>query len=116
MIVISMTAVQVVTNLNALARLFKSFVYTVALTVHLFIQCFMSQQIVDSSLLAKQSLMNAKWYLARKPTKQLLHFMIMRSHVPCQLTAGKIMLMSLNTFSSVIRTSATYFTVFLDMQ
>ncbi|THK33179.1 odorant receptor 9a-like [Diachasma alloeum] len=116
MIVISMTAVQVVTNLDAVARLFKTLVYAIALTVHLFIQCFMSQQIIDSSLGAQQSLMNARWYLSTDQTKQLLQFMIMRSQIPCQLTAGKVVLMSLNTFSSIIRTSVTYFTVFLDMQ
>nr|WHS04407.1 odorant receptor 4 [Psyttalia incisi] len=116
MIVISMTAVQVVTNLDAVALLLKTTIFTIAVTMHLFIQCFMSQQIVDSSLGTQQNLMNATWYSNTNQTKQLLQFMMMRSQIPCQLTAGKMMLMSLNTFSSIIKTSATYFTIFLDMQ
>ncbi|THK33178.1 odorant receptor 13a [Diachasma alloeum] len=116
MIVISMTAFQVVTNLNTLPRLFKTLVFAVASVMHLFIQCFMSQQIIDLSLAIEQSLMNAKWYHATRRTKQLMQFMMVRSHFPCQLTAGRMMLMSLDTFSSVIRTSVSYFMVFMDMQ
>ncbi|XP_063981829.1 odorant receptor 9a-like isoform X2 [Diachasmimorpha longicaudata] len=116
MIVISMTAFQVVTNLNTLSRLFKTLVFAVASVMHLFIQCYMSQQIIDHSLDIEQSLMNAPWYHAKSRTKQLMQFMMMRSQVPCQLTAGRMMLMSLDTFSSVIRTSVSYFMVFMDMQ
>ncbi|XP_063981826.1 odorant receptor 85b-like isoform X2 [Diachasmimorpha longicaudata] len=116
MIVISMTAVQAVTNLDAVALLLKTLMFMIATTSHLFIQCFMSQQITESSLGVQQSVINAKWYFSTAQSKHLLQFMIMRSQIPCQLTAGRVILMSLNTFSSIIRTSATYFTIFLDMQ
>ncbi|XP_063989894.1 odorant receptor 82a-like isoform X2 [Diachasmimorpha longicaudata] len=100
MIVISMTAFQVVTNFNTLPRLVKTLVFAVGSILHLFIQCYMSEQIINHSLGIGHSLMNAKWYCATSETKQLMQFMLMRSHVPCQLTAGSMLLISLDTFSS----------------
>lgn len=41
------------------------------------------------------------WYRAGSKSKNLLHMMILRSRIPCKLTAGKIYLMSFENFTGV---------------
>ncbi|XP_063995739.1 odorant receptor 13a-like isoform X2 [Diachasmimorpha longicaudata] len=84
--------------------------------VHLFITCFMCQRIIDHSSDLQAKITNSRWCFSTVKTQQLIKLMILRSQIPNQLTAGKLMVMSLETFTVIVKTSASYFTVFLAMQ
>ncbi|THK33197.1 uncharacterized protein LOC107044760 [Diachasma alloeum] len=116
MMVISITAVQVVINLKAVEKVLKYTVFVFMQMVHLFVECLAAQRVMDASLNLKESLTNAKWYTASKKTQRLIPLMLIRSQTPVVLTAGKIIVMNMDTYALVLKTAASYFTVFLPMQ
>ncbi|XP_063979351.1 odorant receptor 67c-like isoform X2 [Diachasmimorpha longicaudata] len=97
----SLTAVQMVINFNAVVKLLKNLAFAVTQITQLAIKCWIAQRVMDKSLNVKFSLINSKWYLAPPKTQKLIGLMIMRSEIPCQITAGKVIVMCLETFSSV---------------
>ncbi|XP_063977571.1 odorant receptor 82a-like isoform X3 [Diachasmimorpha longicaudata] len=116
MILMSVTGVQVVTNLDAMEKVVKYAVFVFMQMVHLFIECLAAQRLMDASFELKETLTNAKWYMASKKTHKLILLMLMRSQIPIVLSAGKMIVMNMDTYAIVLKTAASYFTVFLAMQ
>nr|UEN71200.1 olfactory receptor 17 [Gregopimpla kuwanae] len=58
-----------------------------------------------------QSVYDSSWYQLPNSLSKDLIFVMMRSNVPLQLTAGKFFSMTLATFMDVIKTSASYLSV-----
>ncbi|XP_063977579.1 odorant receptor 63a-like isoform X3 [Diachasmimorpha longicaudata] len=116
MIIISLTAVQVMNNLNAVEKVLKYTIFVSMQMVHLFVECFTAQRLMDASFQLKETLTNAKWYNASRRTQRLIPLMLIRSQSPIVLTAGKIIVMNMSTFATVLKTAASYFTVLLAMQ
>ncbi|THK33216.1 odorant receptor 13a isoform X1 [Diachasma alloeum] len=112
----SLTAVQMVINFDAVVKLLKNLAFAITQVTQLAIKCWMAQRVMDMSLNIKFSLINSKWYLASPKTQKLIGLMIMRSEIPCEITAGKVIVMCLETFSSTVRLSASYFTMFLALR
>ncbi|XP_015122288.1 odorant receptor 4 isoform X2 [Diachasma alloeum] len=116
MLIMSITAVQVVINLNAMEKVIQYTSFVSMQMVHLFVECFSAQRVMDASFELKETLTNAKWYDASRRTQKLIPLMLIRSQTPIVLTAGKIIVMNMNTYAVVLKTAASYFTVFLVMQ
>ncbi|XP_011305701.1 odorant receptor 82a isoform X2 [Fopius arisanus] len=116
MIIISVTAVQVMINLKSMEKIVKFILFVSMQMVHLFVECFVAQRLMDASFELTESLTNANWYNASRKTQRLIPIMLMRSQNPIILTAGKIIVMNMNTYAVVLKTAASYFTVFLAMQ
>ncbi|XP_011297813.1 odorant receptor 67c isoform X2 [Fopius arisanus] len=112
----SLTAVQMVINFEAIVKLLKNLAFAITQITQLAIKCWMAQRMMDMSLNIKFSLINSKWYLATPRAQKLIGLMIMRSEIPCEITAGKVIVMCLETFSSIVRVSASYFTMFLALR
>nr|AXM05182.1 odorant receptor [Campoletis chlorideae] len=89
---------------------------TVALLVHLFFQSYFSQKLINHSEDVRHCLYEVEWYRATPCTQKLLTFILMRTLIPCRLTAGKLLVMSLESFTSVLKTSMSYFTLLRSMQ
>ncbi|KAM0732226.1 Odorant receptor 9a [Formica fusca] len=85
--------------------------YIIAQLLHLFTVCWLGQQIIDHSDRVYTSIYRGEWYETSSKSRKLLNMIMLRSISPCTLTAGKIMILSLPSFSAVVRASASYFTV-----
>ncbi|KAL6441739.1 hypothetical protein ACFW04_003676 [Cataglyphis niger] len=85
--------------------------YIIAQLLHLFTVCWLGQQIIDHSDRVYTSIYRGEWYETSSKSRKLLNMIMLRSISPCTLTAGKIMVLSLPSFSAVVRASASYFTV-----
>ncbi|KAG7207339.1 hypothetical protein KM043_009004 [Ampulex compressa] len=116
MVIISITCVQAVTNLDDLHELVKQLALQVAILFHLFFESFQAQQLIDHSARVHENLMSTKWYRTSLRTRRIINFMIMRTRLPLKLTAGKVFPISMETFSLIVRTSMSYFTLLRSMQ
>ncbi|XP_025262489.1 odorant receptor 13a-like [Camponotus floridanus] len=90
--------------------------YITAQLLHLYIACWLGQQVIDHSSRVYTSIYRGEWYESSPKSRKLLNVMMLRSTLPCTLTVGKIMVLSLPSFSAIVRASASYFTVFRSVQ
>ncbi|XP_057337554.1 uncharacterized protein LOC130675734 [Microplitis mediator] len=111
--VISVTGFQIITQSNTIQQLLKYVSFTITEILHLFFECFMSQQLTDMSLQIQDSIAQVKWFNNSIKSRKLLILMTMRSQVPCKLTAAKIMDLSIENFGMMVKTSGSYFTMLL---
>ncbi|XP_063972747.1 odorant receptor 63a-like isoform X2 [Diachasmimorpha longicaudata] len=116
MIIISVTGVQIVVNLDATEKVIQYGSLTISQLGHLFVECLLGQRLIDYSLGIQEHVSNARWYYSSVKSQKMLGLLLMRSQWPCQLTAGKFLVMNFQTFNMIIRTSASYFTVLLATQ
>ncbi|XP_057338938.1 odorant receptor 13a-like isoform X1 [Microplitis mediator] len=113
---ISITGVQTVMKLDQPTEAIRFGVYTLAQITHIFYNSYPAQMLFDNSWKTSDAIFAGNWYRAGSKSKNLLHMMIIRSRIPCKLTAGKIYLMSLENFTGVVKTSMSYFTVLLSFR
>ncbi|XP_024872776.1 odorant receptor 67a-like, partial [Temnothorax curvispinosus] len=101
MLIISMTGVTAVTNVDNPEEFLRQITFSCALLVHLFFESFQAQRLIDHSTYIHTSLMNVTWYQTSSRTRKILIFMLMKTQEPCVLTAGKMFVISMDTFSAV---------------
>ncbi|XP_008549318.1 uncharacterized protein LOC103572468 [Microplitis demolitor] len=114
--VISVTGFQIITQSNTIQQLLKYTSFTFTEILHLFFECFMSQQLTDMSLQIQENIAKVRWFNNSIKSRKLLILMTMRSQVPCKLTAAKIMDLSIENFGMMVKTSGSYFTMLLSTQ
>ncbi|XP_008549290.1 odorant receptor 67a-like [Microplitis demolitor] len=112
----SITGVQILTQSNSMQGTMKYIMFTGAQILHLFFDCYMSQKLTDMSSQIQHSIAKANWYENSAKSRKLLILMTLRSQVPCKLTAGKIMELSIENFGMMMKTAGSYFTVFMSMR
>ncbi|XP_008549292.1 odorant receptor 22c-like [Microplitis demolitor] len=113
---ISITGLQLITQSNTVEQTLKYLTFALAQVLHLFFDCFLSQNLTNMSSQIPQCIANMKWYNISKKSQKLILLMTMRSQTPCKLTAGKIMELSIENFGMMMKTSGSYFTMLLSMQ
>ncbi|XP_018358400.1 PREDICTED: uncharacterized protein LOC108758109 [Trachymyrmex cornetzi] len=74
------------------------------------------QRLMDHSLNVFNSVSRSQWYTFSLKTKKVLRILLYRSIVPCTLTAGKLYVMSMANYSSVVQTAMSYFTTFSSLK
>ncbi|CAD6228745.1 GSCOCT00006527001.3-RA-CDS, partial [Cotesia congregata] len=99
--IMSLTGFQIITQSSTVQQILKSLSFSGSQILHLFFDCYMSQKLNDSSSEIAQSIANIKWYNHSVRSQKLLVLMTVRSQVPCKLTAGKIMELSIENFALV---------------
>ncbi|XP_044598558.1 odorant receptor 22c-like [Cotesia glomerata] len=112
----SITGLQLITQSNTVEQTIKFALFAAAQMMHLFFDCFLSQNLTDMSIEIQQCISNVKWYKSSKESQKILLLMLMRSQVPCKVTAAKIMELSIENFGNMVKTSGSYFTMLLSMQ
>ncbi|KAG8037032.1 hypothetical protein G9C98_004354 [Cotesia typhae] len=110
-----MSVTGMITLDNTLQQKIKNLMFIMGQVIHLFFECFLSQQLTDMSQQIHTQITAQKWYNIDVKSQKLLIIMIMRCQTPCILTAGKIMGLSIETFG-MLKTSGSYFTMILSMQ
>ncbi|XP_023313365.1 odorant receptor 82a-like [Trichogramma pretiosum] len=89
--------------------------FTAAQMFHLLFYCYQGHSVLDKSLTINDSINKSNWYGSSIRTRKLLTMMIMRSQKPLKLTA-KLFPLTLPHFTSVLRTSMSYFTLLKSVQ
>ncbi|KYN30420.1 hypothetical protein ALC56_15116 [Trachymyrmex septentrionalis] len=78
--------------------------------IHLFVLSYPGQRIMDHSADIFHKAYNMLWYKTSRRTTQLLSILLYRGFVPCTLTAGKMYVLSMANYASMMQASMSYFT------
>ncbi|XP_011312550.1 odorant receptor 82a-like [Fopius arisanus] len=116
MIDMSMIELQLVLHLDDIGRVLKNLIFIGSVMTRFFVVCFVSQRVTDHSIDFQINVINSQWCDTSLKSQKLIQFVMMRSQKPCQLTAGKLLIMSFELFTVIVKTSGSYFTMLLAMQ
>ncbi|XP_018053002.1 PREDICTED: odorant receptor 13a-like [Atta colombica] len=100
-------------QLDAIIRILSS---NLAQLIHIYFLCFISQGLIDHSSDFQNVIYSCDWYKISRRSKQLLKFTLLRTTKPCQIIAGKMFIMSMENFSSILKISLSYFTMLTSLQ
>ncbi|XP_050445546.1 odorant receptor 13a-like [Cataglyphis hispanica] len=112
----SLCGIQVIMNLNSAGNIATPLSVYFAQLAHLFLQFWQGQFLLNSSDVPYESICRGRWYCTSQKCKKILLLIMCRTMSPCKITAGKIMTLSIETFSVVLKTSMSYFTVLRSFQ
>nr|QNL15070.1 olfactory receptor 126 [Aulacocentrum confusum] len=110
----STTGFQVLSEMNKTNEKFCNMLNSFTLILHLYFLCWYSQRLIDSSEQIRGSV--EMWYDIPPRSQRLVMLVMMRSHEPCVITAGDVVVMSIETFSSGMKTALSYLTLLRSMQ
>ncbi|KAL6429173.1 hypothetical protein ACFW04_008131 [Cataglyphis niger] len=85
--------------------------YMCCMTYQIFIFCWHGNELHLHSIRIVTAAYSSNWFSNTKGFKRSLQIIMMRAHRPFTLTAGNIMLLSLDTFVEILRMSYSIFTV-----
>ncbi|THK32906.1 odorant receptor 13a-like [Diachasma alloeum] len=115
-VALSITLYQVVQNLGETSEIIRYGTFSIGQIVHLFFLSRPAQKLMDHSSRIHSFAYQGYWYNIPMRSKKMLILIMMRSRNPSILTAGKLYVMSLQSFARVIKTSMSYFTVLLSVR
>ncbi|XP_011349018.2 odorant receptor 13a isoform X3 [Ooceraea biroi] len=101
---------------NQLDAIIRIVALNVAEVIHIYYLSLMSQQLIDYSSGIQEVIYNCDWYAISLRSRQLLKFTLLRVTKPCQITAGKMYVMSMENFGSIIKACLSYFTMLLSLR
>ncbi|KAL6254495.1 hypothetical protein P5V15_014548 [Pogonomyrmex californicus] len=119
MIMIGCLAFVVVTAVgspNAVEQIIKSFLFYVLTNVEAYIFCYAGEHLKTKSKEIGLAAYNSTWYNMKSKNSRVLLFIILRSQKQLTLTVGKMMELSLQSFTSIINASGSYLSILLEMQ
>ncbi|XP_029677018.1 odorant receptor 13a-like [Formica exsecta] len=110
-VTMSVTLLKIAGQSNDNMEVARYIAYVVGQLIHLFCFSLQGQRLIDHSLQIRDKIYNGFWYkIPVKSQRMLLH--VMRKCLqPNFLTAGKIYIFSLKSFTTVLQSSMSYFTV-----
>ncbi|XP_012054302.1 PREDICTED: odorant receptor 4-like [Atta cephalotes] len=73
--------------------------------------CYIGECLIIESTTLREAFYNSDWYNNPPSTSKLINICMVRSEKPLMLTAGKFCVLSLNTFTSIVKTSMAYVSV-----
>ncbi|XP_070165840.1 odorant receptor 13a-like isoform X3 [Polyergus mexicanus] len=114
--VINICGIQVVMNLSNARDIAAPLAIYIAQLIHLFLQFWQAQFLLDYSTIPYESICRGNWYYTSKRCRKIFLLIMNRTMSPCKLTAGKIMTLSIESFAAVLKTSMSYFTVLRSFQ
>ncbi|XP_029166097.1 odorant receptor 9a-like isoform X1 [Nylanderia fulva] len=86
------------------------------LLLHIFYLSLMSQRMIDHSSGFHEVIYNCNWYKISIRSQKLLRFTLQRASKPCQIKAGKLYVMSMENFSSILQVSMSYIAMLTSLQ
>ncbi|NP_001177713.1 odorant receptor 299 [Nasonia vitripennis] len=88
-------------------------VILLSMNLHLFMYCVTSKSMTDASEQIGIRAFKMKWYSFQKTTVRSIVLMTLRSQIPCYVTVAKFINLSLETYTSVLKTSISYASVII---
>ncbi|XP_035720598.1 odorant receptor 13a-like [Vespa mandarinia] len=116
MIGMSITGLQAILNINEPKQFFQQMCVCYTTLIHVLFECVNGQRLIDHSSQMHEYLINTEWYRTSLRTRKGICFMLLRSQKSCTITAAKMFNISIETFTSIVRTSISYFTVLRSIQ
>ncbi|XP_044598630.1 odorant receptor 13a-like isoform X1 [Cotesia glomerata] len=114
--IISITGTVTTTKFDQPNEAFKFMAFTIGAVFHLFYTSFQGQELIDQSERVFRAAYDSKWYNLPCSHQKLLSFLIMKSVTPSVITAGGMYILSLDTFSIVLKNAMSFFTVLTSMR
>ncbi|XP_032664998.1 odorant receptor 4-like [Odontomachus brunneus] len=105
-----------ITKESDLLEITRYVLYVIGQLIHLFCLSFEGQKLIDHSLQMRDRIYNSFWYKAPVKSQKLLILVMIQSLRPTCLSAGKIYIFSLQSFTTILQTSMSYFTVLSSFQ
>ncbi|XP_033228428.1 odorant receptor 13a-like isoform X2 [Belonocnema kinseyi] len=115
-IILSVLGIQTLNTIGSPEKTIKFGAFTLSVLVHFYCITLPPQNLLDCSGAVSFQAYNVPWYHMSLKSKKLLLMIIMRSQEPCKLTAGKFYTMDMETFSALLKTSVSFFTVLSSMR
>nr|AZQ24913.1 odorant receptor [Aphidius gifuensis] len=106
----------VLLSLDQISQAMRFFIYAICALIHLYFLSWAGQKVIDSSSELHQSIYQSDWYQANNSTKYFLIIFMMGCFKPCNLTAGKLWILSTESFTVVLNTAVSFFTLFNSTQ
>ncbi|KZC12628.1 hypothetical protein WN55_04791 [Dufourea novaeangliae] len=108
---ISATGVMILIRSNSTETVLRLAMWLFGQVIHLFGICLPGQRLTNFSENLYYDALGCMWYICDLKTRILYQFFIMNTITPRYLVAFKLTTMSMDTFQSVIRVAASYFTL-----
>ncbi|XP_011686089.1 PREDICTED: odorant receptor 13a-like [Wasmannia auropunctata] len=115
-IAMSITLLQIVLRLDEVLEAMRYTLFVIVQVVHLFYFSMQGQRLIDHSVQMRDKIYNSSWYNIPAKSQRLLLYVMRRSMQPNFLSAGKIYIFSLKSFTTVVQSSVSYFTVLASFQ
>ncbi|XP_039303574.1 uncharacterized protein LOC105199461 [Solenopsis invicta] len=100
---ISVTLLQITQQEGEVLESIRYVVYVIGQLIHLFFLSFEGQKLIDHSLQTGDKICNSAWYEVSVRSQRLIMLVMMKSTRPSFLSAGKIYVFSLESFTTVMR-------------
>ncbi|XP_012538808.1 odorant receptor 4 isoform X2 [Monomorium pharaonis] len=85
--------------------------YTFCVSGTILTYCYTGECLLTESVKLRETFYNTDWYNISPSYAKLIGICLIRSERPMILTAGKFCVLSLNTFTSIVKTSMAYLSV-----
>ncbi|XP_032686507.1 odorant receptor 13a-like isoform X2 [Odontomachus brunneus] len=116
LIILSISAVQLVSKLFQWAEMAIVIMYITGELINVFFLSLMAQYIFDHSLDVHEWAYSCSWYNMHAKIQKDIILILMRSRLPCKIMAGKMFVMSLENFCKTVQTSMSYFAVLVSFR
>ncbi|XP_039302490.1 uncharacterized protein LOC105199457 isoform X4 [Solenopsis invicta] len=100
-VAMSITLLQVAVQVNKITELMRYSLYFLSQLIHLFCYSLEGQKLVDHSVEIRDRIYNSFWYNIPVKSQRLLLYVMRRSMKPNSLSAGKIFVFCLKSFTTV---------------
>ncbi|XP_011862381.1 PREDICTED: odorant receptor 67a-like [Vollenhovia emeryi] len=98
-------------NENGVFVLLKTMLSYFGIMTEVFIICFAGEHLIFKSKLISNAIYETMWYNMPSRQSKIIIFIIMRSQKRLAITAGKMMDMSFETFTNIMKASVSYISV-----
>ncbi|XP_020277684.1 odorant receptor 13a-like [Pseudomyrmex gracilis] len=112
----SITLLQIAMQSNDVMEAARYVAFIIGQLIHLFCFSVQGQRLIDHSMEMRDKVYNCTWYNIPVKSQKLLLQVMRKSLQPNVLTAGKIYVFSLKSFTTIVQTSMSYFTVLSSFQ
>ncbi|XP_014480014.1 PREDICTED: putative odorant receptor 92a [Dinoponera quadriceps] len=100
---------------NAEVIVVKSFMFYVSMNLDVFTYCYAGEYLSAKNKMIGDAAYNSLWYNVATKNSRIVLFVVVRSQKRLTITCGKIMDLTLERFTSVVKASASYMSVLLAM-
>ncbi|XP_028044840.2 odorant receptor 4 [Monomorium pharaonis] len=101
---------------HATEHIIRSLLFYTVTNLEAFIFCYAGEYLKNKSKAVGIAAYNSAWYEMKPENSRNLIFVILRAQKQLTLTVGKIMDLSLESFTSIMKASGSYLSVLLAMQ
>ncbi|XP_011065060.1 PREDICTED: putative odorant receptor 92a [Acromyrmex echinatior] len=101
---------------DATEHIVRSLLFYTVTNLEAFIFCYAGEYMKNKSKAVGNAAYNSVWYEMKPKNSRILIFVMLRAQKQLTLTVGKIMDLSLESFTSIMKASGSYLSVLLAMQ